>query len=116
MARQSYSSISFFCNDELDSRKTSALPPPQLPPRGQGATARNSAFQLQDGEESFLRHFDAAHGFHALLALFLFLQQLSLAADVAAVALGCNVFAHRADGLTADDLGANRGLDRDLVL
>src|SRR3712207_4102164 len=43
---------------------------------------------LQDGEEGFLGDLDFADALHALLALFLLFEELALAGDVAAVALG----------------------------
>src|SRR4026208_1404524 len=45
------------------------------------------AVEVEDGEERLLRHLDAADLLHPLLALLLLLEQLSLAGDVAAVAL-----------------------------
>src|SRR5690606_24252540 len=66
--------------------------------------------------ERLLRHFDAAHHLHALLAFLLLLQQLALPADVTAVALGEHVLAKRADILPGDDPGTDRGLDRHLEL
>src|SRR5262249_28876282 len=70
----------------------------------------------QGRDEGLLRHVDAPDGLHPLLALLLLLQQLALARDVAAVALGQHVLAHRADVLAGDDTRADRGLDRDLEL
>ena len=68
---------------------------------------------FQDREEGFLRDIDAADPLHALLAFFLFFQELAFPADVAAVALRQNVLAHRVYGLSGDDLGADGGLDGD---
>ncbi len=45
---------------------------------------------------------------------FFCLSRASLARDVAAVALGRHVLAQRLDGLSRDDLAAERRLDRDL--
>src|SRR5581483_9793273 len=45
---------------------------------------------------------------HALLAFLLLLEELALAADVAAVALGKHVLAQRRNGLARDDLIADR--------
>jgi hypothetical protein len=47
-------------------------------------------------------------------ALFLLVEELLLAADVAAIAFGRHVLAQRRDRLARDDLAADRGLDRDL--
>src|SRR5205085_2007694 len=68
----------------------------------------------QNGEERFLRDVDFSHPFHALLAFLLFLEQLPLARDVAAVTLGEHVLAHRLDRFTRDDAPADRRLNRDL--
>src|SRR3954452_11053210 len=72
--------------------------------------------QLQDGEERLLGNLDAPDLLHALLALLLALEELALAADVAAVALGRDVLAVGLDGLAGDDVRADRGLDRHVVL
>src|SRR5450755_4914737 len=52
---------------------------------------------LQHREKSLLRNLDLADLFHALLAGLLLLEQLALARDVAAVAFGQHVLAHRLD-------------------
>src|SRR4051812_17845895 len=72
--------------------------------------------QLQDGEERLLGNLDAPDLLHALLALLLALEQLALARDVAAVALGGDVLAEGLDGLAGDDVRADRRLDRHVVL
>src|SRR5262245_43847577 len=69
---------------------------------------------LQDGEKRFLRNLHLADLLHPLLALFLLLEQLALARDVAAVTLGEHVLAQRLDRLAGDDPAADRRLDRDL--
>ena len=66
--------------------------------------------------EGVLGDFDAADGLHALFALLLLLEELALSRDVAAVALGGDVFAEGTDGFSGDDLGADRRLNRDFVL
>ena len=48
---------------------------------------------------------------HPLLAFFLLFQQLALAGDVAAVALGDNVLPHGGDTLRGDDFAADRRLE-----
>ena len=48
---------------------------------------------LENRQECFLRNLDRADGLHALLALFLLLEQSAFTRDVAAVALGKNVLA-----------------------
>ncbi len=50
---------------------------------------------------------------HLLFPFLLLLEQLALAGDVAAVALGGDVLAHRGDGFAGDDLAADGGLDGD---
>src|ERR1700689_1452234 len=77
-----------------------------------GSTA--SAIHLQRRNERLLRDVDLAELPHLLLAFLLLLQKLSLARDVAAVALCCDVLAQRADGFAGDYLAADRSLDRDL--
>src|SRR5436853_6850049 len=67
----------------------------------------------ENGEERFLRDVHFAHPLHALLAFLLFLEQLPLPRDVAAVALGEHVLAHRLDGFTRDDAPPDRRLNRD---
>ena len=80
------------------------------------ATRSRASFpaDLQDGEERLLRNLDRADLLHALLALLLFLEQLALARDVAAVALGQHVLAQRLDGRPRDDVRADRRLHRHL--
>ncbi|SOY47098.1 hypothetical protein CBM2588_A130033 [Cupriavidus taiwanensis] len=70
---------------------------------------------LQDGQEGLLRNLDGADLLHALLARLLLFQQLLLARDIAAVALGQHVLAQRLDVFAGDDVGADRGLDRHVV-
>src|SRR5262245_45620416 len=81
--------------------------------RGESASRSSSA--LQHRQERLLRHLDPPDLFHALLSFLLFLEQLALARDVAAVALGRHVLAHRLHGLARDDAAADGGLDGDLV-
>src|SRR6266567_1625717 len=69
---------------------------------------------LQDRQERLLRDLDRPHLLHPFLSLLLLLEQLALARDVAAVALGGHVLAQRADGLAGDHFGPDRGLDHDL--
>src|SRR5690606_20498703 len=64
----------------------------------------------EDGDEGLLRDLHGTHHLHALLALLLLLQQLALAADVTAVALGEHVLADGADGLAGDHARADGGL------
>src|SRR5215510_12828621 len=78
---------------------------------GAGASGRNSVrfmrpSALEDGQEGLLRHFHLAH---------LLLEELALARDVAAVALGGHVLAHGLDGFPRDDPAPHRGLDGHLV-
>src|SRR3954452_20859456 len=66
---------------------------------------------FQHSKKSLLRNLYAPDLLHALLALFLFFQQLAFARDVAAIAFGDNVFAKRLDGFARDDLVADCRLD-----
>src|SRR6266851_4253429 len=67
---------------------------------------------LEDREERFLRNIHLADALHALLAFLLFFEELALARDVAAVALGENVFADRRDRFARNHAAADRGLNR----
>src|SRR5581483_6161672 len=85
--------------------------PRPRPPSPPGA---RSLLDLEDRQERLLRDLDATDLLHAPLALFLRLEELPLAGDVAAVALGGHVLPHRLHGLARDHLGPDRGLDDDL--
>src|SRR5262245_12265352 len=62
----------------------------------ENCTARASRLlDLQYGYKRFLRNLDRAYLLHALLALFLLLEELPLSRDVAAVAFRENVLAER---------------------
>src|SRR6266851_5192660 len=67
---------------------------------------------FEDGEEGFLRNVDLADALHAALAFFLFFEEFTFARDVAAVALGENVFADRRNRFARNHTAADRGLDR----
>src|SRR5438093_7841903 len=69
---------------------------------------------LQDCQKRFLRDLDLADTLHPLLAFLLLLEQLALARDVAAVALGEHVLAQRLHRLARDDAAADGRLDRHL--
>src|SRR3954466_11200731 len=71
-----------------------------------------SVVELEGGDEDVARNLDASDRLHLLLALLLLLEELALAGDVAAVALGEHVLALRLHRLPGDDLPADRGLDR----
>src|SRR3954453_17793274 len=71
---------------------------------------------VEDREERLLRDLDVADLLHPLLAFLLFLQELALAGDVAAVALGGHVLAQGRDRLAGDHAAADGGLDGDLEL
>src|SRR5215472_4191610 len=73
-----------------------------------------SLADVEDGEERLLRNLHGAHLLHPLLARLLLLQQLSLACDVAAVALREHVLPLRLHGLACDDPRADSSLDRDV--
>src|SRR6266498_5299664 len=70
---------------------------------------------LEHRQEGLLRNLDLSDLFHALLPFLLFLEQFALARDIAAVALGGDVLAHRLHGLAGDDPAADRRLDGHLV-
>src|SRR5882672_12400214 len=76
--------------------------------RGRGSLV----VQPQRREERLLRDLDRADPLHAPLALFLLLEQLALAADVAAVALRGDVLAQRLHVGARDHARADRGLER----
>ena len=71
-----------------------------------------SLFRLEDFHEGALGDVDFADFLHLLFALFLFFPEFALTGDVAAVALGGDVFGDRADGFSADDLAADSRLNR----
>src|SRR6202030_4367639 len=68
---------------------------------------------FEGGDEGGLRDFDFAELAHPLFTLFLLVEELSFAGDVAAIAFGEHVLAQRLDGLAGDDAAADRRLDRD---
>src|SRR5215468_7350591 len=72
-----------------------------------------STIHFEHGEERLLRHLDGSDLLHTALAFLLFLQELALARDVAAITLGGDVLAQGADRLARDHLAADRRLDRD---
>src|SRR6266513_3576199 len=77
-----------------------------------GLEQRTSLINLQHCQKSFLRNLYAADLLHPLLSLFLFLEQLALARDVAAVTLRDHVLAHRFYGFAGNDFRADGRLDR----
>src|SRR3954469_17205382 len=89
-------------------------PPPWVSPRSPWVALISIYFE--DGEEGFLRDLHVANLFHPLLTFLLTLQQLALARNVAAVALGGDVLAQGLDGRPRDDAGADRRLDGHLEL
>ena len=60
--------------------------------------------ELEHGEKCLRGDLNRAELAHFLLAFLLLFQQLFLARDVAAIALGEHVLAQRLDGLARDDL------------
>src|SRR5690349_21069585 len=79
---------------------------------GRGRTVRDlRSVHFEDREERVLRDVDAADALHPLLPLLLFLKELALARDVAAVALREDVLPHWLDGLATQDLSADGRLD-----
>src|SRR5713226_8210208 len=79
------------------------------------ATPRGALVKLQHGHERFLRDLDRTHPLHPSLSFFLLLEEFALAGDVAPVALGQDVFAHRRYGLARDHLTADGRLARPFV-
>ena len=67
---------------------------------------RHALVHPEHRQERLLRDLDGTHALHPLLALFLLLEQLALAGDVATVALGQHVLAHGADGFACDDIAS----------
>src|SRR5439155_3851553 len=92
------------------SRSTGTAPSRTARARRSRSRSRLLLAYLQRRDERFLRHLDAADVLHLALALFLFLEQLALARDVAAVALREHVLALRFDRLARDDAAADRRL------
>src|SRR4029078_300416 len=88
------------------------------PSRGRPRRSPTSSVvpELEHGQERLLWHLDPPDLLHPALALLLLLQQLALTAGVTRGALGVDVLAERLDGLAGDDLGADGGLDRHVVL
>ena len=81
-----------------------------------GARSRPESFRgglidAEHGQESFLGDIHAADALHPLLAFLLLLDELALPGDVAAVALGDDVLALGADGLSGDHPRAHGGLE-----
>ena len=72
--------------------------------------------KFQYGEEGLLRDFDRTDLLHTLLAFFLFLKQLTLTRNIAAVALGCNVLAYGFNGLARNDFCSYGCLDGNVEL
>src|SRR5690242_9108888 len=70
------------------------------------------ALYLQNREERLLRDFHRPDLLHAALARLLFFQQLFLARDVAAIALGEHILAQGFDVFTRDDVRPDRCLHR----
>src|SRR4029079_4379607 len=75
------------------------------------APRRTSVVQRQRGHERLLGDLDAAALLHALLPLLLAFEELALAADVTAVALGDDVLALRLHRLAGDDAPPDGSLD-----
>lgn len=72
--------------------------------------------KLQYSEEGFLRHFNVADLFHALLASFLLFEQFSLSADITAVAFRRYILSHLLYSFTGDNLCAYGCLNGDVKL
>src|SRR6266436_5269784 len=68
---------------------------------------------FEDREEGFLRDVNLADALHAAFAFFLFFEEFAFARNVAAVALGENVFSDGRDGFARDHAAADGGLNGD---
>src|SRR5688500_19388042 len=89
--------------------------PPRSPRAGGKGTARSSTVApLQHREKRLLGNLHRADLLHALLPFLLFFEQLSLARDVPAVALGEHVLSQCLHVLARHDVPADRRLIRDL--
>src|SRR5216684_4551640 len=86
-----------------------------MPPSAIDATQRGALVKLEHRHECFLRDLDRTHPLHPSLSFFLLLEQLALAGDVAPVALGQDILAHRRYRLARDHLTADGRLDRHFV-
>ena len=89
---------------KMDVEVADAAHLPLRPSAPSWSTARKASCGISTLPTRFMRVF----------ALLLLLQQLALAGDVAAVALGEHVLAHRPHRLAGDDPAADRRLDRHL--
>src|SRR5580704_1083037 len=74
------------------------------------------AADFEDREKRLLWYLDLAELLHSLFAFALFLQQLSLARDVAAIALGGDILPHSRDCFASDDARTDRRQQRNLEL
>ena len=72
--------------------------------------------KFQHSQESFLRHLYVANLLHSLLSLLLFLEQLTLSAHIATIALGQHVLAHLLHRLASHNLGTYGSLDGNVKL
>src|SRR5882757_4569746 len=80
--------------------------------RSRAAEGVMSVVQLQRGHGRLLGDLHATDLLHALLPLLLAVEELALARDVTAVALGDHVLALGLNRLAGDDAPADRRLDR----
>src|ERR1700728_2830299 len=85
--RTSARAVTPACCSSATKRSIGMLEWPMVKRSNAGAARINSHIHFQRGDEGLLRDVDFAKLAHALLALFLFLEELALAGHVAAVAL-----------------------------
>src|SRR5258708_21312856 len=90
-----------------------------MSPAPSARTARRAvsitrSVKAQHRHERLLRDLHVADALHSGFARLLLLQQLALARDVAAVALGDDVLAEGGHALAGHELAADSGLDGDL--
>src|SRR5205085_3271296 len=78
-------------------------------------TKRLSSLCLEHFDKRLLRNVDLPNALHSFFSFFLFLQQLSLAGNVAAVAFRGHVFSQGRNVFPRNYFSANRRLDRHLI-
>ena len=72
--------------------------------------------KFKNSHERTLRNFHCSDLTHPLLTLLLFLQELSLTADITTITLRGHILTDSLHGLTGNDLCSDRRLDSDIEL
>src|SRR5438309_956399 len=96
----------------ISPRARSTISSPRSATSKLASIAATLLVEAQSGNEGLLGDLHPPDVLHAPLAFLLALEQLSLAGDVAAIALGQDVLALGLDRLAGDDAAADGGLDR----